>query len=163
MAESKVTSNFKKVFAKLRKEVKSTYSDDQMERLGEQAAEMIRIRTRLGYGVSKPGSKRERLKKLDGEYIETRKDFGELSQFTTPGRSNLTRTGQMLESIVVLDAKDGKVTVGPQGARSDSKHSNDQIAEYVSTARPFISVSDLEIKKLIRFFKKNIIGKVFKR
>lgn len=163
MAESKVTSNFKKVFAKLRKEVKGTYSDEQMEKLGEEAADMIRIRTRLGYGVSKPGAKRQRLKKLSDEYIETRQNFHGLSEFTTPGRSNLTRTAQMLDSIIVLEAKDGKVTVGPQGARSDSKHSNDQIAEYVSTARPFISVSDLEVKKLIRFFKKNIIGKVFKR
>jgi hypothetical protein len=164
--DSKVTSNFKKVFAKLKREVGATYSKKQMTMLGEFAADMIRIRTGLGYGVAWPGAKRSKLKELSEEYVEARKSFSELSGFTTPERSNLTRTGQMLESIIVLNATSSEVEVGPQGERYDTDidTSNDKIAKYVAEqGRPFISVSDLEIKKLVRHFKKEIIGKVFKR
>jgi hypothetical protein len=158
----KITSNIKKAFQNIRKDIRRTYSIEEMEAIGEAASEMVRVRTRLGYGVKKPNTKRERLKKLSEEYIETRKDFGALSEFTTPARSNLTRTGQLLESIAVLEVTEGNVEIGPQGARDDNM-TNEKLAEHVSVARPFISLSNLEVKKLVRFIEKNIIKKVFRR
>jgi hypothetical protein len=56
---------------------------------------IIRTRTRLGKGLL------GRLKELSPKYIEARKKFkGLYKKETSPERSNLTRTGIMLNSII---------------------------------------------------------------
>lgn len=61
---------------------------------------IIKVRTRLGKGVEN-GSfySLQSQKPLSPKYQKFRKKFTGLSQFTTPKRSNLTLTGQMLDSI----------------------------------------------------------------
>lgn len=55
---------------------------------------IIRVRTRLGKGLL------GKLKELSPKYIETRKKDKELYSETTARKSNLTRTGEMLNSII---------------------------------------------------------------
>lgn len=161
MAE--VTTNFREVFRRLKDRVKSAATTEQMELLAEEAARMVRVRTRLGQGVNKSGAK-GKLKALSPKYVDFRERFSDLSEFTTPPRSNLTLTGQMLESIEILDVKKGKVEIGPnRNTRRDGKSTNQKVAEGVSKARPFMNFHKLEIKKLARFYEKNILGKIFRR
>jgi hypothetical protein len=161
MAE--VKTNFKEVFRRLNARVKSATAPEHMKQLAEEAGRMVRVRTRLGQGVNKSGAK-GKLKALSEDYIDFRETYSDLSEFTTPPRSNLTLTGEMLESIEILDVKDGKVEIGPNlNTRRDGKATNQKVAEGVSKARPFMNFHKLEIKKLARFYEKNILGKIFRR
>ena len=55
---------------------------------------IIKVRTRLGKGLL------GKLKELTPKYVEIRKKDESLYNETTPKRSNLTRTGEMLNSII---------------------------------------------------------------
>ena len=55
---------------------------------------IIRVRTRLGKGLL------GKLKELSPKYIDARKKDKSLYNETTPKKSNLTRTGEMLNSII---------------------------------------------------------------
>lgn len=60
----------------------------------EEIPRIIKVRTRLGKGLL------GKLKELSPNYIKIRKADSKLSKDTTFKRSNLTRTGEMLDSIV---------------------------------------------------------------
>lgn len=131
---------------------------------GEFVAERIRRRTRLGRGLEGP------LKPLSPSYKEFRR--GNLAFFTTeagvvvpvknprrkpklspntsPGKSNLTFTGQMLDAIRVISVSIGKVTVGFAPGRS-GKLTNKKVAEYVSKERPFFGLTKAEEAGLQKF------------
>ena len=55
---------------------------------------IIKVRTRLGKGLL------GKLKELTPKYVEIRKKDKSLYNETAPKRSNLTRTGEMLNSII---------------------------------------------------------------
>lgn len=159
--------------------VKELKRPDNMRKFGEQIKNMIRIRTRVGFAVDRTGESKHKLKDLSPGYIEQRRkqqanateaaghgrgDFksihgpkkrsiihgaGGLSDETTPSKSNLTRTGQMLDSVDVKGVGDGTVSVGPTGSRSDSSHTNAEIAEFqAEKGRKFNNLSDIELKRL---------------
>lgn len=121
----------------------------------------IRIRTRLGKGVSGPGAKLEKLKPLTPKYVQYRKDNkGDLKE-TTPKRSGLTATGQMLESIKGT-RKGTTFSFFFEGKRSKelggrpSRLTNDEVAGYAGKLRPFFFLSKPEMNNLIRKVKDEI-------
>lgn len=126
--------------------VDSIGAPESMRKFGEKAADMIRLRTRLGSGVQRDGAEKDRLKPLAASTKKKRAQ-SKLSQFTTPNRSNLTETGQLLDSVEPKNPTQRKVTVGPQGPRDDGK-TNEEVAKYVSEARPFNHLSKTEIKRI---------------
>jgi hypothetical protein len=168
---------------------------ENMRAIGELAASMIKLRTRLGYGVAKDGDANEKLKPLSANYVEQRqqqnsgarkqataglkaqkgkseaayikkhqKDTfkkaahqeGGLHPGTSPKKSNLTRSGQLLDSEGVTKVGYGTVSVGPSGSRADGK-TNQEIAGYVSEGgRPFNHLSKVEIKRLQDSVKKQL-------
>lgn len=122
-------------------------------------ADMIIRRTRLGFGVRDNGEKREKLAELKGrpkpykstiQRRETLKERGQLSNETTPTKSNLTMTGQMLNAISYKVKKLGGIIFIKDSTRRDGKNTNKEIAEYVSKNRPFFHLSDSEIRQLKR-------------
>jgi hypothetical protein len=193
-------------------------SPESMTKYGEQAAGMIKLRTRLGSGVADDDGDKERLKPLsgkssknlamqnhriayarqkvetaavhvattakgskerraaerahhtaqktlkghelkfafsggqDGGYIgqrEADQRMGRLSDQTTPATSNLTRTGQLLDSVQVRSVAQNSVRVGPEGERSGGKLTNEELAGYVTQAgRPFNHLSKTELKRV---------------
>lgn len=133
-------------------------SPESMKKYGEMAAEMIRLRTRLGSGVEREGAEKQKLKPLADstkKQRQSKKKSGKLSSLTTPNRSNLTDTGQMLDSIRTLSTSRGKAKVGPVGNRSDGKL-NERISEWVSEAgRPFNSLTKVEQKRLLDAIKRD--------
>lgn len=131
---------------------------ENMKKYGEMVADMIRLRTRLGDGVPREMAEKEKLKPLADSTKEQRKRLqskGKLSNLTTPNKSNLTRTGQLLDSEKVKSVSTGKVTVGPSGTRDDGK-SNADVAEYVSKSRPYNHLSRVETKRVNDAVKRDV-------
>jgi hypothetical protein len=148
---------------KLAGTVKLAFNATFMREVGDETARLIFIRTRLGYGVPSQGSQRQKLFPLSAGYIAMRKKSqknGFLSSATTASKSNLTFTGQLLESIQTKKAQDGISWVGPIGYRKEGG-TNEQVANTVSKTRPFMFLSDLELKKIQRFAQNNF-SSVFK-
>lgn len=146
------TISFKELFDFLSKSVDESIIDKPaMKSLGEAIAEIVRVRTRLGYGVRGNNEKREKLKPLSAIYVQYRKDNrASLSGLTRFKKSNLTFTGELLDSVKPLRVKEGEVRVGPSGVRSGGLKNID-LGTYVSQkGRPFLNLSDNELKQLSR-------------
>lgn len=151
---SKLQNDLTKKFQQISKAITEPKNSRQLTELGELAVSLIVKRTRLGYGVAKNGGKRFKLAALSDGYVKQRRKGG-LSKFARPKKSNLTRTGQMLESVKVLKVSKGTITVGPQGVRSDGI-SNDDLAIWNAKrkGRSFIYISDNEFNQLRRAYRK---------
>lgn len=148
-------ADMRAIFSNISLKTKQSISAAQMQHLGEFAVNLVVKRTRLGSGVVSANRDKFTLSALSPNYIKARGRFAGLSSTTTPSKSNLTRTGQMLASVQVLTVKDGSVTFGPQGARSDSSFTNDQIAAFqAAKGRPFNNVSRLESQQILREFRR---------
>ena len=149
MAKFKVSKDFKDFEKQLKDKLKELTSASAMKEIGLFAANLIKKRTRLGYGVAENLGERDKLLPLSDKYVELRRQLDDLSEATTPGRSNLTKTGQLLDSMTAYNAKQGEVTVGPQGTRNDSNLSNEELAVEVAKAgRPFNNISLAELKQI---------------
>ena len=129
----------------------------------------IQRRIRLGYGVSRDGAGKVKLKSLSESYklqrrnkltfwtrpdgtvvpvLDTKSNRAYLSankiklaSSTSPAKSNLTRTGDMIKSMRVRSSK-GKFTIYFSTADNVKK------AEYVSKDRPFMFVTRQELRRL---------------
>jgi hypothetical protein len=132
---------------------------ENMRKYAEMASDMVRLRTRLGSGVDADGANKSRLKPLADSTIEERKRLksrGELSADTSPGRSNLTRTGELLDSIQPTQVSQGSAKIGPDGIRSDGL-SNQKVAEYVTAqGRAFNNLSSVELKRIHDAVKRDV-------
>lgn len=140
--------DFVKDFAKLANKALDEVSDkDAMDDIGGELVEDIKKRTRLGQGVDKSLGRQSKFKPLAASTKKSRgykSKRGELKGRTTPAKSNLTETGDMLNSLDHKASK-GNVTVDVSSKEADK-------AEYVSEDRPFMNISkaqDRKIKKKI--------------
>lgn len=173
---SKLLDPLNKAIAKAFKEVTD---QSHMEKYGKEAAAMIKKRTRLGYGVKDDGVNRDKLKKLADSTIESRggiigvskktgkrtvrqnkKRPSKLHTDTAPAKSNLTETGQLLDSLGIIGAaKQGEVSVGPsQSTRNDgSGLTNEDVGGFVTGAgRPFNNLSKVELKRINDMLKREL-------
>lgn len=149
-------SKFSRAMAKVLEDVSSPAS---MREIGDEAADRIRTRTRLGKGVDERGGDPFPLKALSPGYKEFRKKKkagpGKLSQFTSPGKSNLTFTGQLLDSIRVISQGAASVVIALYGGRKGGG-TNKEVGGYVSEARPFLNLSKAELNGLARTIRQRI-------
>lgn len=158
---SKLDQQLRGFSDRLKQSIVAARSPKVLREMGEKAIELIVKRTRLGFGVESHGQERERLKALSPGYVIQRGRFESLSSFTAPKRSNLTLTGQMLDSMAVLRVGQGSVVVGPSGTRDDGL-TNAEVAGYVTAGgRPFNFLSRLEQEQVVRFYR-NRFGDLLK-
>ena len=151
-----VKDDIKKVSEKIKKELTKAIDRKLYDQIGKEASQLIRTRTRLGKGVSEVGSF-EKLKKLEGSTKKTRRKFKEnLSELTTPNRSNLTATGQMLDAITHKPTQKN-VTITISGSRDReltinySTKSNKRVADNVQkNGRVFFKLANVEITEIRR-------------
>jgi hypothetical protein len=130
--------------------------------VGNFAANMVRLRTRLGSGVDAEGSSKAKLKALSPKYVEARKKM-KLSPLTSARKSNLTKTGQLLDSIGAINPSLDGVEVGPIGVRKEGHITNEQVGEYVTKGgRPFNNLSNVELKRIQEFMRKELQSKLEK-
>lgn len=119
-------------------------------------------RTRAGYGVARNGAARQSLKPLSQSYKQQRSKSKDLNKsVTSPRKSNLSFTGELLDSISVGRVSNGTGTIVLEGSRQNGLK-NSRLGAYVSDERPFLNVSDTEKKKLIETIRKDLIS-LFKK
>lgn len=133
-------------------------TDDFLEALGKLAADQVRTRTRLGYGVENAEQPQQKLKPLAQSTREKRqrlKQNGRLSDQTSPAKSNLTESGKLLDSIS-FKVSGTTVEVFINGKR------NQAVTKYVSDARPFFNLSNTNIKVLAAFIEAELNKRIKK-
>lgn len=133
----------------IRRGIGFSVSKKQMRELGFEAIDIIVERTRKGQGVKRTGGRKGRLKRLSPRYIAYRKTQ-RLDRTTSPRKSNLTFTGQMLRSMTVKTSSNRRVTWGPNKRRRKGGLTNERLGEIVSIARPFNNLSSRELTKLAK-------------
>lgn len=135
-------SDFKKKLLEIgNKIITESSSNGVLETLGEGANSLIKKRTRLGYGVSSHEGDKERLKPLSDAYKKVRKSHPKSSD-TTPAKSNLTRTGEMLDSL------DYQVSQGSVKITFKTQNNVDKAGYVTQGGRPFMNLSKPEINQL---------------
>lgn len=165
-------SKFKKKMAEV---IEDFEKPSNMKDLGDFCAERIVKRTRLGKGVEEHGANPQSLKALSKSYKDARKgkiafatspsghvypykpkNPPKLSNLTSPGRSNLTFTGQMLEAVKTVLSKRGYAKVSVDDSKREDGTTNKKIAGFVSEERPFLNLSAPEITALQRYIRQRI-------
>ena len=116
-----------------------------MKPIAQKVLETVRDRTRAGYGVN-DSNQIEPLKGLAETTKARRRSFKRLSRFTTPEKSNLTMTGDMLRS---LRAEVGKGNIKLVFTNTDAANKE----EYARAGgRPFATLSQSEVTEIVKFY-----------
>jgi hypothetical protein len=114
-----------------------------LDEIGKAAADNIKLRTRLGKAAATKGGKAEKLKPLSERYIAKRKEMkakGDLYSETTPSKSNLTKTGAMLNSLQhKVTGASVEVTVDPD--------QREKVKGNARLGRTFLNVTNLDLKE----------------
>lgn len=147
--------DLKKIVNGIQKRISQSLSAQQMNKFGNMIVGEIKDRTRQGRGVY-DGNERN-FPRLSQKYIDRRKKM-RLSPFTSPSKSNITRTGKLLASIRYTTGT-GKILIRPVGNRSDTALSNAELADIMQTKlnRPFMKLSNKQIARLKIAFRKSIL------
>lgn len=143
--------------------------EDEMDDVGEVIIDLIKNRTRKGYGVDANYGSKGKLAPLQPSTKEYRKRYrGKLSSETKPKKSNLTFTGSMLDSLKAK-VKGFSVLVRPTGRDSKGVPNLQKAGQLTKggkhmKARPFLYLSQIEINRLTKDIRKrvaSIIDKLF--
>jgi hypothetical protein len=146
---------FKDITKRLEASVAETLSPNTQKIIGAFALNLIVKRTRLGYGVKENFGERYRFPKHSPAYIVRRRSFAGLSGTTSPSKSNLTFTGQLLESTKVIKVEQGKIFIGPSGRRDEGRLTNPGLAAILEEkGRVYNRVSQNEFNQILRFYRK---------
>jgi hypothetical protein len=143
---------------KLKDVLDKVFAAANMAQWMQETADDIKKRTRMGFGVKEDYKPKGKLDKngLSPAYIAFRKrdPYGELSSATTPRKSNLTYTGQMLDAL--RGSSKGKYhgEVWLKDERRPTKNQKRSFGNNVlavwnaEKGRNFMAISDLEFKRL---------------
>jgi hypothetical protein len=123
----------------------------------KEVSTQIQKRTRLGKGVNDSGELKT-LNKLSDKYVNQRKKL-QLDSRTTPKKSNLTRTGQMLDAIQGI--RNGSLfTFSFKESRDDGEKNSDVAKWAREKGRRFFDLSKSErvglSRKISQVIKKKI-------
>src|SRR5690606_22586140 len=156
--------------------IKKSVSISVDQELANETAEQIKKRTQLGFGVDDNG-RQTKLKPLSMSYRAQRRgeiafftdesgrkipyipsEKPTLSPYTSPAKSNLTKTGEMLESIKGI-VKDTSIFINVTGKRRDgSGLTNEEVKEFVEQqGREFMRLTNGEKNELARKLKDRIL------
>lgn len=135
-------------------------SRDNMRQVGKLAKELVVNRTSRGFGVSRSEGPKEKLKALSPNYKSARRRLrkqGRLSSETTPTRSNLTKSRQMLESVDSNGQKNrAEVFLNDNAAETKAQLQAKQ-------GRKFMNLSKDETKQITDLLEKQIINDIKKK
>ena len=98
---------------------------------------------------------------MSENYVEFRKqNKRKLYNLTSPKKSNLTFTGQLLNSLTAKSERIGKVTLFFKGKHNNldgSTMDNGLLANFVSKNRPFLGPTNREMQRLKTNIKNQIL------
>jgi len=139
-AVSYLVSNLQRVIASDFPEIAEEYANE--------ALEAIRERTIGGHGIAQDGGSVTPLLPLSLSYkLYRQKNFRQMASWTSAGTSNLTFTGEMLDSMVVQKRGSKAYVLTFTGTR-DGGLENKKLAGYVSRKRPFFYLSQADLNRL---------------
>ena len=151
---------FSKNFNRLLKDaLDDITSKKNLKDKGDDLADDIVKRTKLGLSVDKPEGTPKKLKPLKPQTKTSRrylKKKGKLSKDTTPAKSNLTQSGDLLDSVHAK-VSDKKISVKVSNSEKDK-------VKWTGKDRPFLNADKNQIKQikkdledeLVRQLKKNL-------
>lgn len=145
--------DFKDLKKKVDSALREVLSKDTFNEIGKLTSDQIKTRTRLGKGVPESEGAFQTLKPLADATINIRTDKkkkGKLSSLTTPKRSNLTETGELLDSLK-YQSTNTEVRIYIEGPQNQKK-ANDQVAQ----GRKFMNLSKTEVREIIKYLQKKI-------
>jgi hypothetical protein len=147
--------DLKTVLDRIRRNLSGSITPKQMGVLGRFVVEQIKERSRKGYGTE--GGAEKKFPALSDEYIKQRQRDKRLSPFTSARKSNITRTGRLLASLRYT-TNTGRSVIKPTGSRPKSDWTNEELAEHLQNNmdRPFLSLSQKQIRALLKFFEANV-------
>lgn len=165
-----MAKDFNQVRKDLDKIILEIVSNSFLKVLAEKARQLIYRRVKSGKGVNPSSGQEQSLKALSDRYVQYRKgNFSfstkkkgkkvtankgapRLGEFGSPGKSNLTLTGEMLDSIQIKIEKYGFRLYFPTTKHKFSKRVTiRELAQYVQeNGRPFFSLSQGERRVLLK-------------
>lgn len=141
--------------------IKDSITTDLMREIVNTSAENVKTRTRRGFGVKKEGDRAEKLKGISESYKKQRrrlKKQGKLSSDTSPAKSNLTRSGEMVNNVK------GKVESSTKGTILIDGDKNRNKAKYqAEEGRTFMNLSKAEIKDIEKVIEQHIKNDITKK
>lgn len=163
-------NNSDEVYSRIEKKIEdarlNVFKKSRLKKIADFAANLIKKRTRLGYGSE--DRKKGKLKKLSESYKQQRagkvafargkygqtysykpEEKPKLSTATTPAKSNLTNSGQMLDSIKGRSPADGYIQIYMDSKRNDGL-TNQEVREFSEKDRPFFELTEAERKQISR-------------
>lgn len=144
---------------KLQDAVDHVTSKTYMNELGNDLIKDIQKRTRLGYGVEESLGKQAKFKPLAESTKKSRKykkRKGELSGDTSPAKSNLTETGDMVKDLYI-QTKLNKLEL-----KLKTQLSRDKAGWNEEKGRTFLNISGPQYKQLVKTIQKTISEKLKK-
>lgn len=153
--------SLRKFLDRVEREVLTKQSNTE---LAKAAQDIIFKRVKSGFGVTNDLSDaaiRRKLKPLSPGYIEQRRKRGVTGKFGSPGISNLTNTGQMLDSMTFKANNQGFRLEIPGTRRRDGE-TNKRVADFVRKDRPFFALTIPEVRILEKIVNDKVL-KIFKR
>lgn len=151
---------FKKLDIQLRTLLSGIVKKSVMLEIAEQAKSLVVERTSRGFGVKAPEGKAERLKGLSDSYKKKRRRLkaqGRLSGQTTPTKSNLTQTRQMLDSV------DARASEARAEVFLNNERARDKAELQANDGREFMNLSKTEVNKIKVELEKKLINDIKKR
>jgi hypothetical protein len=136
----KFSSHLKEACDKALNQVLST---ENTQAIANDLADQIRVRTRLGNGLDKNEGEPTKLKPLSPNYKKARAKNGQLSDQTTPNKSNLTLTGEMLDNVTGFADGRGKITIYLK-----DQFSRDKAKWVTEGGRPFMFISRVQVQRI---------------
>lgn len=149
----------------LKKKIKQITDEEFLELVAQEARDIIYKRTKSGKGLSankKFGAALTPLKKLSSDYILIR---GQriLGPFGTAKKSNLTLSGELLESMVYKITGNSVTLSVDTKTHEGTNITNQELAEYVTKqGRPFFGLAVIE-EKILNAFIQRLIRARFKK
>jgi hypothetical protein len=128
-------------------------SPEVLEEVGALIVQRLKERVRGGQAVKKAGGNPSSLKPLSNSYIRQRARDPNLSPETSPSKSNLTRYGDMLDSLTYYVDSRGNLVVTVKGEANVRK------AIYTSVDRPWANLSKADITAIQKIVRSKLTGK----
>jgi hypothetical protein len=165
-----ISSNTDKVFDKQLKKLSRKLDKLDFETYFRKMPKLVRQRTLDGLGVNKSGEEYDLPGFKNKSYIERRKKLksdGEMSSKTSPAKSNLTLTGQLLSAIIAQRVDKLSQRLALLDDRNDGKSNYDiEEGQRKKRGRRFLALSKKEISfldKLIVEGLNKIIKRIFEK
>lgn len=149
MSEIKLGDLAKTLNKDLESIMKEIGSPENMKALADMLKDDIIKRTKLGFGVNNKGESQSKLKPLSESTKKARKHM-KLDSTTSPAKSNLTQSGDLLRDLKTVVAQNvASIELGSQESR-DKAMWNEQ------KGRTFMNISKSQILNITNILKKKI-------